>query len=164
MSKLSQWPPWDVSSLKVKLTDLADLVAEASIEPEVRPWLCRMLVVRSSGLIEQTVKEVCRGHISNRSGGIIRSFALSWLEKSRNPTPENLLEIVGRFDKRYQDELSGLFGKDDARLYRELSYLVDRRNRIAHGLNEGVTKEKAIILKDIAIELCDWFILRFNPD
>ncbi len=39
----------------------------------------------------------------------------------------------------------------------------DRRNRIARGLNEGITRDKALMLKEVAAEVADWFILRFNP-
>jgi hypothetical protein len=53
--------------------------------------MSRMLVVRSSGFVEQTAHEVCRAHVRERSGGPTRSFALSWLEWSRNPSPENRL-------------------------------------------------------------------------
>jgi len=52
---------------------------------------------------------------------------------------------------------------DDQRLRRELAFLVDRRNKIAHGLNEGIGTVKALALKDVASEAADWFIARFNP-
>lgn len=122
-----------------------------------------MLVIRSSGFIEQTAKETCRSHVHSKSGGRVRSFALSWLERGRNPSPDNLLEIVGRFDSALYDDFSALLEDDDQRLRRELSFLVDRRNKIAHGLNEGVSRAKALDLKGVADEISDWFVLRFHP-
>jgi hypothetical protein len=74
-----------------------------------------------------------------------------------------MLDMVGRFDKSLQDELDEILSKDDDRLKRELAYLVTVRNSVAHGLNEGVGPGKALQLKDVAVELADWFILRFNP-
>jgi hypothetical protein len=52
---------------------------------------------------------------------------------------------------------------NDERLARELAFLVDCRNKIAHGLNEGIGSQKALALKDVAVEIADWFVLRFNP-
>ncbi len=164
MTKVDRWPPWEVSSLRQKLEDLSTLVeTPAGLDPDVLSWMSRMLVVRSSGFVEQTAKEVCRAHVEKRTGGPVRAFALSWLEWSRNPSPENLCQLVGRFDKSFQDELIELLEKDDQRIRRELALMVDRRNKIAHGLNEGITKDKAIALKAVAVEVSDWLILRFNP-
>lgn len=158
------WPPWAVTSLRAKLDNLDDLLRNGSIaDPETSGWLSRMLVIRSSGFVEQTAREVCWAHVFERTGGVSRSFALSFLERSRNPSPENLLDLVGRFDLKLQDELNEILDEDDQRIRRELSFLVDRRNRIAHGLNEGVSREKALLLKDVAIEISDWLVLRFNP-
>jgi hypothetical protein len=164
MTKLDRWPPWEIESLRQKLEDLSAIVeSPKGLDPDVLAWMSRMLVVRSSGFVEQTAKEVCRAHVQNRAGGPVRAFALSWLEWSKNPSPENLCELVGRFDKSYLDELMDLLEKDDQRIRRELALMVDRRNRIAHGLNEGINRDKAIALKAVALELSDWLILRFNP-
>jgi len=164
MRGVKTWPPWNVTSLREKLDDLATIVENSKgMDPDVLTWMTRMLVIRSSGFLEQTAKEVCFYHVQSRSGGIVRSFAQSWLERSRNPSPENLGNLVGRFDGLLHDELLDLLDKDDQRLRRGLAFLVDRRNKIAHGLNEGVNREKSLELKQIAIELSDWLILRFNP-
>lgn len=164
MGRVYSWPPWAVTSLRHKLDELEGLVATAhGIDPEILGWLSRMLVVRSSGFVEQTAKEVCWSHVECRTGGMSRAFALSWLERSRNPTPDQLSELVGRFDATLQAEFLQLLDQDDQRIRRELALLVDRRNKISHGLNEGVSREKALALKAVAIEISDWLILRFNP-
>jgi hypothetical protein len=162
-----QWPPWSVTSLQYKLNSLSDLISSSnaqSIDPEIQGWLSRLLVVRSCGYLEQVVVEVCRGYVKYKSGGLVRAFAHSWLERSRNPGPEYLYELVGRFDGSIADEFLALLDADDGRLRRETSFLVDRRNKIAHGLNEGITQSKALQLKGTACELADWFVLKFNPE
>jgi hypothetical protein len=164
MTKVEVWPPWEVTSLRQKLEQLSLLVeVPGNTEPEVLSWMSRMLVVRSSGFVEQTAHEVCRAHVRERSGGPTRSFALSWLEWSRNPSPENLCALVGRFDTTFEDELVELLDQDDQRVRRELALMVDRRNKIAHGLNEGITRDKALALKKVALEVSEWLVLRFNP-
>jgi len=125
--------------------------------------MARFLAIRSSGYVEQTAIEVVRGYVQARSGGPVRSFAGSWLERTRNPTAQNLTDLIGRFDSTWRNEFIDLLDDDDERLKRELAFLVNLRNRIAHGLNEGVGREKALLLKEVSVELADWFILRFNP-
>jgi hypothetical protein len=166
MPMAATWPPWLVTSLRAKLDDLAALVQVPPKEPGAEEeviWLSRFLVVRSTGFLEQVAVEVCRVYVAERSGGKVRTFAHSWLEKSRNPSPDNLEELIGRFDSDLSDEFKALLDDEDQRLRRELHFLIDRRNKIAHGLNEGVGSGKALALKDIAVEIADWFILRFNP-
>jgi len=161
-----QWPPWPITSLRSNLDDLARLVDTTAVgtpHAEHLPWLARLLVVRTSGYLEQTVHEVTRAHIAHRSGGVVRSFAHSWLERSRNPRPDALEQLVGRFDASWAEELTSMFEEDDQELRRELSFLVDRRNKIAHGLNEGLTPRKALTLIPVAETVADWFILRLNP-
>jgi hypothetical protein len=163
---VNTWPPWSVTSLKHNLDQLAELLAEPKVrtlDPDIQPWLSRLLVVRTCGYLEQVAAEVCRYFINGRSGGLVRVFASSWMERSRNPSPENLLALIGRFDADMSYEFESMLNNDDGRLKRELSLLVDRRNKIAHGLSEGITPSKALQLKDVAYELADWFILRFNP-
>ncbi len=162
-----QWPPWEVLSLKQKLDALASLIEDPfahGIPHDALDWLARFLVVRSCGYLEQTVVEVARSYVRANSGGPARSFAISWLERSRNPNPEALATITGRFDAVWASELESFLSADDQRLGREISFLVDRRNRIAHGFNEGVGPQKALALKAVACETADWFILRFNPN
>ena len=169
------WPPWAVTTLKSQLDLLAASLSELEalgkehkhVEPEMdraRNWLARLLVVRSCGYLEQTVAEVARAYVDGRSGGLVRSFARTWLERSRNPTPETLEQLVGRFDAALSEDLSSVLDANDQLLRRELAFLVNARNRIAHGLNEGVGPQKAVSLMAVASGTADWFILRFNPN
>lgn len=162
MPKITSWPPYQVSRLRSALEELGDVVT-GTRETEILSWLTRMLVVRSSGYIEQTCREVFWGYIDARAGGLVRTFGHSWLDKSRNPSPDSLLAMIGRFDMNLRDEFEQFLESDDQRLRRELAYLVDRRNHIAHGLSEGINREKAVLLKDISIEISDWLIMKFNP-
>jgi hypothetical protein len=84
-------------------------------------------------------------------------------ERSKNPSPENLAQLLGRFDQGLRDEFEDFLHDGDERLYRDLSFLVDRRNRIAHGLNEGIGPQRALELVDAGQDMVDWFILRLNP-
>jgi hypothetical protein len=162
-----RWPPLEVISIREKLDELGALVEEKQRDTNPGPvpdWLARLLVVRTCGYLEQVVRGVARGFIMDRSGGYVRNFAQTAIPEGRNPAPSYLVEWVGKFDAELADELGELLEADDQRLHRELAFLVDRRNKIAHGLNEGLTARKALDLKSVACEVADWFILKFNPD
>jgi hypothetical protein len=162
-----QWPPWPVRSVRNNLALLAELVqsiVDSREESESLEWLSRLLVVRTSGYVEQAVHEVIRGYVAGKSGGTVRTFANSWLEKSRNPSPEALESLLGRFDLHISAEFNELLEENDQLLRRDLSFLVDRRNKIAHGQNEGVGPKRALALIPSADGVVDWFVLRLNPN
>jgi len=163
MARATSWPPVQLHRLRAALEELGDVVEKNAKNPDILPWLTRMLVVRSSGYVEQTCKEVFWGYLDDRSSGLVKSFGHSWLDKSRNPSPDSLLAMIGRFDLNLKNDFDEFLELDDQRIRRELAYLVDRRNHIAHGLNEGINREKALSLKEVALEVSDWLILKFNP-
>lgn len=161
----SNWPPYQVSRLRVDLDQLAESVQSrpSSRTDDEQIWLARFLLIRACGYLEQVTYETARGYVLEKSGGLVRTFAMSWLSKTRNPTPDNLSELVGRFDQGLRDNLEFLFETDDQRLRRELALLVDRRNKIAHGLNEGVTTTKVVSLKADVETVADWFVINLKP-
>lgn len=165
MGASTSWPPWSVTSLEQQLDRLARSVADPDgRDDDDQIWLTRFLVVRTCGYLEQVVQETVTTYLRHNVGGTARTFTLSWMSKSRNPSPDNLLDIVGRFDQAWRDELQGLLDQDDGFLNRELSLLVQRRHQIAHGLNEGLNSRKALALVDVAKTVANWFIRQFNPD
>lgn len=162
MTAPTQWPPKLVSSLRRNLDDYADFVRDCA-DSDTLQHLTRLLVVRSCGFLEQTSFEVARGYVESRSGGLSRSFALSWLERTKNPSELNLMELVGRFDESIKFNFDAFLHANDDYLSRELHFLIDRRNKIAHGLNENLNREKALTLKDVSVTIADWFITHLDP-
>lgn len=130
---------------------------------EALGWLSRLLVVRSCGYLEQTVNACARGYVQAKSGGLVRSFSLTWLARTRNPSYDALMELAGRFDLVLRDDLERALEADDRRLRQDLHALVDRRNRIAHGENEGIGRDRALSLSGSSEALADWWILALNP-
>lgn len=161
----TQWPPYGLLNLERLLGELADAVREqGERSDDEQIWLTRFLVVRSCGYLEQVVHECSLAHITARSGGTARAFALSWMARSRTPSPENLSLLLGRFDANLVDEFSDMLDDNDGELRRDLSLLVSRRHGIAHGLNDGLGSRRALELVDVAKYVADWFVLRLNPD
>lgn len=162
----NQWPPRTLRDLQTSLNALASAVQDRSTNrsDDEQIWLTRFFVVRICGYLEQVVHETIRAYISAKSGGFVRTFAHSWMEKSRNPSPENMLGLVGRLDSNLSDSLRQLLEENDNHLFREISFLVDRRHKIAHGLNEGLSPTKALTLKGSMEEVARWFVAEMNPN
>lgn len=161
----SSWPPRTVKALSQAIDALAEWVGNppSTSTDDERIWIVRFFVVRTCGYLEQVVYESVRAYVDAKSGGPLRAYAQTWIARSRNPSPDNMLELAGRFGGAFEEELRSLLDRDDQRLYREISLLVDRRHKIAHGLNEGLTGTKALALYECALEVAEWFLDAFNP-
>ena len=165
MSRSHTWPPPELKRLETQLDSLTRAVEEGSerdIDEQI--WLTRFLIIRACGYLEQVVHATVIGHIQQGSYGTARSFALSWLERSRNPSRDNLVTTLGRLDAELSREFEELLERNDKEFHQNLYLLVGRRHQIAHGENEGLSSQKAISLTKFAKELADWFILRLNPN
>lgn len=168
MSKQSVWPPLQVRTLERYFIELSESVGDpdrvkARTDDE-QIWLTRFLVVRSSGFVEQVVYESARGYLAERSFGMVRTFSHSWIERTRNPSPANLLLLLGRFDGTLAELFSDFLDEDDGLRRQNLELLVQRRNEIAHGQNEGMGIQKALRVAETAREVADWFIRELAPD
>jgi hypothetical protein len=159
------WPSQDMGVLQRNLTDLVELVEHpAPDQPDdVARSLARFLVVRSCGYLEQVVEECCRAYLTSKGSPRTAAFGHSWFGRGANPSPAQLVVLVRRFDQTWASELEALLDDDDEELKRDLSFLVDRRNKIAHGLSEGLGARKTLDLVAVAEMVADWFIVRFDP-
>lgn len=162
----SSWPPRNVLALRQNIESLADWhrAPPKDRTDEEKIWLVRFFVVRTCGYLEQAIYECARAYIEGKSGGPIRTFSHSWIARTRNPSPENVLDLAGRFGGGFEKSLRELLDQDDQRLYRELAFLVNRRHQIAHGLNEGLTGQKALVLYECVLEVAEWFFVNMNPN
>ncbi|MFF3092448.1 HEPN domain-containing protein [Streptomyces cyaneofuscatus] len=163
---MSLWPPRNVVSLRQSIEPLAEWIKDPPSKrtDDEKIWLVRFFVVRTCGYLEQVVFECARAYIDGKSGGPVRAFSQSWISRTKNPSPENILSLAGRFGADFEVRLKDFLDDDDQRLRRELAFLVNRRHQIAHGLNEGLTGSKAIALYECMLEIADWFIDNLNPD
>lgn len=160
------WPPSELRQLERGLDDLADAVKNPPSHrtDDEQIWLTRLLLVRSCGYLEQVMHQCVTRHLEWKSGGTARSYALSWLERSINPSIANVARTLGRFDQSMADEFERLLDDNDSELRRELAILVAKRHGIAHGLNDGLGSRRALELYGVAKYTADWLILTLSPD
>lgn len=157
------WPSRSLEDFSRSLKSLEQLVQRQDPSETVSAELSRFLVVRVCGYLEQSVEECCRSYLKSKSDPKSAAFGESWFGHGANPRPESLIKLVQRFDRAWAEELEMLLNADDELLKRELEFLVDKRNRISHGLNQGVGQRKALDLVPNARRIANWFVNRFDP-
>lgn len=159
------WPSLDLVNLRDSLVAVERLVDRppAAQPDEVTQALSRFLVVRACGYLEQVAEECCRAYVRSHTTPQVSSYGASWLGRGANPTPDHLSRLVRRFDATWADGFDVLMHSNGDLLRTELSFLVDRRNKIAHGLSEGITGRKALELATYAKQVADWFVVQFDP-
>ncbi|MGA4668812.1 HEPN domain-containing protein [Propionibacteriaceae bacterium Y1923] len=147
----------------VELRKLLDNFSSGSESPEVQGELARFLVIRSAGYIENTFETCIQHFTAAHSHPFVASHVRAGLFRGRNPSPDVLIERTRSLNDNWAADLEEYLNEDDSRVRRELQYLVDRRNRIAHGQSESVNRRKALDLADLALALGDRFTDLFNP-
>jgi hypothetical protein len=159
------WPNLKLQNYRKTFELHVQLVSKpADHEPdEVSQALARFLVVRTCGYIEAVSEECVGCYAESKSSPQIARYSRSWLGRGRNPSPGNLIDLASKFDQQWASEMQALLKADDDRLKRDLDLMIDRRNKIAHGLGENVTARKALDFAETGRTLSDWIIQRFDP-
>lgn len=160
------WPPLILQNSRVELTKLVETLdkLDDSTSDDFVKYLSRFLVIRACGHIEFSLAEAVSLHSEHRSHPYIASYVRSGLSNSgRNPKPGSISEILKRLSPDWAAEFDEMMAEDSDLYSRELSFLVDRRNKIAHGQSEGVGRRKALDLAKIALHIADWIIETLNP-
>ena len=65
--------------------------------------------------------------------------------------------------QEWAKELDIYLDADDQAVKRELEFLVDRRNKIAHGQSESVNLRKSLDLCRMALAVGDWAVTTMDP-
>lgn len=159
------WPSLVIQNYRKSLDEVKKVVKspDSSQSDEVSRALARFLVIRACGYLEVVAEECCACYAESKSAPRVAGYSRSWLKRGRNPSPGALVDLVGRFGHDWAEQLSDLLNEDDELLKRDLSFLVEKRNKIAHGEGEGVTARKALALTDSALLVADWFVDRLDP-
>lgn len=92
--------------------------------------IARYLVILVAGWMEQSAFELARARCRRDASGPVQLFSLSHLSQTRNARLDVLLDIVGRFDQGWRDQLdrSITIDKKDA-----INSIIGLRNEVAHG-------------------------------
>lgn len=159
------WPSLELQQSRYRLVELRKTAAELPLgtDEALSSALARFLVIRSAGHIEFTVDECVHSFARAKSHPDIAGYVKATLFTGRNPSPGNLHRQVSRLSSVWSDALAQELSKDDESIKRSLSFLVDRRNLIAHGQNENIGMRKSLELCEMAVGLGDWLVATIDP-
>jgi cellulose biosynthesis protein BcsQ len=99
--------------------------------------------------------------VERESGNRALAFSLSWLERPGNLSAEKLRRLTGRYSSKWQEELDVFLSEEERKS--RINALVGIRNDVAHGKNQGVSRKQAHDYYDLAQEMVEWFLKRFDP-
>lgn len=159
------WPTHEVHTSRERLVELRDTVSSSDLDenPLVESALTRFLVVRACGHVEITFDESFCALAVSKSSPDIAGFVRSQFFHGANPTAKRISETLGKLDRSRASRFDAMADEDDGRMKRQLALLVDRRNRIAHGQSENVTRRVSLDLADLALRLGDWLTAELDP-
>lgn len=159
------WPSHALAASRSGLADLREEVnsLEADTSPETDQAMARFLVVRACGHVEFTFDESFCAFAESKASPSVASFVRTQFFRGANPSPSRLIDTLRKLDPSRADQLDSFINDDDQRLKRELEFMVNRRNKIAHGQSETVRRRKALDLTDAALEVADWIVIALDP-
>lgn len=165
MSWNKAWPTQELQFSRRGLESIRALLHEQAYgsNDQVEAELARFLVIRSCGHIEYTFAESIACYVDSKSHDYVTSYVRSGLFKGRNPTSKAMCETLGRLNSGWESSFEDFLSEDLGLYQRELNFLVDRRNKIAHGQSEGIGRRKALDLAEYAFDIGDWIIDCLDP-
>lgn len=159
------WPSQAISESRRRLVELRKTLDELppTTSSEIESALARFLVIRTCGHLEFTFEETLCRAAEDQASPKVAAFVRGQYFRGSNPKPGRLVAELAKFDVQHSARLGAFLAANDEELQRELEFLVDRRNKIAHGQNEGLGRRKAIDLADIGIVIGDWIVAELAP-
>lgn len=158
------WPTQELSDSRRRLLELRQTLDELPRDSaDVEAALGRFLVIRTCGHLEFTFEETLCRIAEEQASPRVAGFVRGQYFRGANPKPGRLVSEVARFDLVHSERLDSMLRENDEALHRELEFLVDRRNKIAHGQNEGIGRRKALDLAATGVQIADWIVSELAP-
>ena len=142
---------------------LREATTAEGIDDTYRAYLAKPLAVRAAGHIEFTLDTCLHEYAQAKAHQRVSDYVRAHLFLGRGVTPRKIVEKIRWFDAGIADDLEEFLKEDDEYFKRELKFLVDKRNKIAHGQSDGVGAAKADALADVSLQLGDWLVAQIDP-
>lgn len=97
---------------------------------------CRYLCILTACYIEQSFKEIAYEYSRRINPEMAAYVEKSW-PKGKNFKKESIATQLGKFKKEWKQEFEAWIS-DQQEIGQKLDNLVDKRNRIAHGHDDGI--------------------------
>jgi hypothetical protein len=94
------------------------------------------------------------------SWGELQSFAGSYLNRMPNLSADALVRLIERFSSRWAEELRAFLAVQERAS--SLNSLVGIRNGVAHGRQQGLSRERAWTYFEVAEAVIEWLLDRVS--
>jgi len=129
-----------------KLNDLYKIV-EVLEEGELKIHLTRYLCIRSSGYLENVVKDLIISYVSTVASKFTANYVEAEIKNFTNVTYDKLVKLLKQFSTQWADDFEEGINEKQVN---SLNSIVANRNSIAHGHQDNLSYK---IMKDYYIEL-----------
>lgn len=164
MGSVVEWPTRGVRIARQEFQHLVQRAEERFRADPSDDVFARFLLIRSSGYLEYGFETTLCDWAAQQASPRVAGFVKSSFGKGRNPSPEKLGEVLGRFDVQLRSRFESRISEDDGHVKREINWMIDRRNKIVHGLSENVGSRKSMDIAKMCHDLVDWLIEDLRPD
>lgn len=138
-----------IENQEIKLDDLYKIV-EILDEGELKAHMTRYLCIRSSGYLENVIKDLVITYVSASSSKFTSNFVEIEIRNFTNVTYDKLIKLLQRFSPDWSFDFDHQIS-DQQRS--SLNSIISNRNSIAHGHQDNLSyksmKEYYIDLKNI---------------
>ena len=118
-------------------TELAALFASADqAHEELQSSLARYTCVLASSYLEAAFREMMLAYARAKASPSVVRYVDSTLGTFRDPNTEKVLQLVGRLDSKYREDLEAQIA---GKLKDSVDSISANRNNIAHGRRSGIS-------------------------
>jgi hypothetical protein len=151
----------ETQRLKRQLDGVVARCEELPEVAEIRADAYRYAYIQLAGFLEQSLLIVARSLVSKRAFAEGLRHGLSHLDRMRrNPTEDEILKHVARFNELWADDLAAWFAIDNRG--DQINALVGIRNGLAHGSSFGGGPRSFADYYVVVVELVEWLVERFE--
>ncbi|MCU0496992.1 MAG: HEPN domain-containing protein [Anaerolineae bacterium] len=104
---------------------------------EIKAHWSRYLCVLVSGFVEFALIEIYTDYAIRRSTSKVANYVSQQLEGFQNPKMQKVLTLAGSFSAQWREEIEKASNFEQFKI--ALDYVIDKRNKIAHGELDNVT-------------------------
>ena len=129
----------EISRKIQKLDNLFEQVELLREDIEMRSQWAKYLCVLVSGLLEASIRLIYLNYAVSKSQANIVSFVESNLSKFQNAKAHKIKELIGSFNKEWENEFERVVIKESDELKESINSIVANRHLIAHGEDVTIT-------------------------
>lgn len=144
----------ELHRLRSQVDSAFDRIGE--IDPQatqLRAEYARYLCVRTSGLIEASVRRIFSQYSITKASPAVGRYAAANVERLQNVSSDKVFQLVGAFDPAWREALEAFVvgERKDA-----IDSIVANRNAISHGNPTGITFATVRRYYELVVEVLDY--------